>query len=96
MARTARKYSRRARLRLYDPVLVADGLPATPVVLVPDSTETDAWRRLPGAFAAFGCRIELYLDQGGASGRRWPGVSGGLCLGRPARRTPGHSEAASD
>jgi hypothetical protein len=22
--------------------------------------------------------------------RRWPGVSAGLCLGRPARRTPGH------
>ena len=27
--------------------------------------------------------------QGGASRRRWPGVSAGLCLGRPARRTPG-------
>jgi hypothetical protein len=23
--------------------------------------------------------------------RRWPGVSGGLCLGRPARRTPGQT-----
>jgi hypothetical protein len=23
--------------------------------------------------------------------RRWPGVSAGLCLGRPARRTPGHT-----
>src|SRR5215472_341003 len=31
-----------------------------------------------------------YLDQGGAAARhRWPGVSGGLCLARPARRTPG-------
>ena len=32
------------------------------------------------------------LDQGGAAARRrWPGVSAALCLGRPARRTPGHS-----
>ena len=23
--------------------------------------------------------------------RRWPGVSAGLCLGRPARRTPDHT-----
>jgi len=29
--------------------------------------------------------------QGGAAAlRRWPGVSAGLSLGRPARRTPGH------
>jgi hypothetical protein len=38
------------------------------------------------------CRIEPYLDQGGSAAlRRWPGVSAGLCLGRPARRTPGHA-----
>jgi len=41
------------------------------------------------------CRAALpnsaVLDQGGASRRRWPGVSAGLCLGRPARRTPGHT-----
>jgi hypothetical protein len=36
------------------------------------------------------CRFEPYLYHGGASRRRWPGVSAGLCLGRPARRTPGH------
>ena len=27
--------------------------------------------------------------------RRWPGVSAGLCLGRPARRTPGHMRKSS-
>jgi hypothetical protein len=32
-----------------------------------------------------------HLEQGGALRRRWPGVSGGLSLGRPARRTPGHT-----
>ena len=34
------------------------------------------------------CRNWPYGDQGGASRRRWPGVSGGLCLGGPpaARR----------
>jgi hypothetical protein len=26
--------------------------------------------------------------------RRWPGVSGGLCLGRPARHVPSHSRRA--
>ncbi len=32
------------------------------------------------------------LNQGAAAARRrWPGVSGGLSLGRPARRTPGHT-----
>jgi hypothetical protein len=38
------------------------------------------------------CRVEPFLDQGGAATRRrWPGVSAGLCLGRPARRTPDHT-----
>jgi len=37
-----------------------------------------------------GCVTEAQ-HQGGASRRRWPGVSAGLCLGRPARRTPGHT-----
>jgi hypothetical protein len=37
-------------------------------------------------------RIVPYLDQGGSAAlRRWPGVSAGLCPGRPARRTPGHA-----
>jgi hypothetical protein len=32
------------------------------------------------------------MDQGGSAAlRRWPGVSAGLSLGRPARRTPGHA-----
>jgi len=29
----------------------------------------------------------------GASRRRWPGVSAGLCRRRPARRTPGQISA---
>ena len=35
--------------------------------------------------------ISRIPDQGGASRRRWPGVSGGLSLGRAARRAPGHT-----
>jgi hypothetical protein len=31
---------------------------------------------------------------GAATRRRWPGVSAALCLGRPARRTPGHTRTA--
>jgi len=37
------------------------------------------------------CRIEPYLIKAARCARRWPGVSGGLSLGRPARRTPGHA-----
>jgi hypothetical protein len=41
-------------------------------------------------------RIVPYLDQGGSAAlRRWPGVSAGLCPGRPARRTPGHASPGS-
>ena len=37
------------------------------------------------------------FDQGGAATRRrWPGVSAALCLGRPARRTPGHAARHTD
>ncbi len=45
------------------------------------------------------CRIEPYLEsRRRAPARRWPGVSGGLSLGRPARRTPGRTgnDAGSD
>ncbi len=39
------------------------------------------------------CRIEPFVDQGGACGRRWPGVSGGLGLGeaRPPHAGPQHT-----
>jgi len=38
------------------------------------------------------CRVEPFLDQGAAAARRrWPGSCAGLCLGRPARRKPGHN-----
>ena len=47
------------------------------------------------ANAVLRCRAAVisapYLDQGGALRRRWPGVSAGLCPGRPARRTQGHT-----
>jgi hypothetical protein len=42
------------------------------------------------------CRIEPFLDQGGAAARRrWPGVSGGLSLGkaRPPHAGPHPSRA---
>jgi hypothetical protein len=29
-------------------------------------------------------------------GRRWPGVSGGLCFEKAARRTPGHAQSLPD
>ena len=35
-------------------------------------------------------------DQGGASRRRWPGVSAAALPWRPARRTPGHTEVGAD
>jgi hypothetical protein len=41
------------------------------------------------------CRIGPHLDsRRRRTRRRWPGVSGGLCLGRPARRTPGRISQA--
>ena len=60
------------------------------------------WRSAPSGSSARRARRPLrrpacyrYAEghQGGASRRRWPGVSAGLCLGRPARRTPGHTPA---
>ena len=61
---------------------------------VPSCTGSHICPRFPRALPALRCRIVPYLDQGDASRRRWPGVSGGLCLGRPARRTPGHTRRA--
>ena len=44
-------------------------------------------RRVP----AVRCRIEPLLDQGGACGAAGPASAPGSALGRPARRTPGHT-----
>ena len=42
------------------------------------------------------CRIMPSLDQGAAAARRrWPDVSAGLSLGRPAQRTPGRTPTGS-
>jgi len=42
------------------------------------------------------CRIEPYLYQGGACGAAGPASAPGSALGRPARRTPGHTHAPAD
>jgi len=58
-----------------------------PVELTPASERQRQRDQLPN---------HALLDQGGAATRRrWPGVSGGLCLGRPARRTPGRMRQGS-
>ena len=40
------------------------------------------------------CRIEPYLDQGGACGAAGPASAPGSAVERPARRTPGHVTGA--
>jgi hypothetical protein len=41
-----------------------------------------------------GCRISRSLDQAAPLRGAGAGASAALCLGRPARRTPGHSRGA--
>src|SRR5262249_14645997 len=45
----------------------------------------------PACVECLADQARLLERQGGASRRRWPGVSARLCLGRPAWRTPGHT-----
>jgi hypothetical protein len=95
-ARTAQKYSRSARLQLYAPCLSPMACLQHRSSWSQTRQRTDAYRRLPGSFAAFGCRVDPYFDrvdpyfdQGGSAAlRRWPGAMPGSALGPPGARRP--------
>ena len=52
-------------------------------------------QRTDAAPRSVDCRIELYLESSAAPAAPRPGVSAGLCLGRPGRRTPGQTDRVS-